>query len=225
MVKPSRGISSLLGFCLYRGKLRYNERSKHTFLFEVGVFVLNEIHISVRSLVEYVYSSGSIDSRFRPQSTMAEGTRVHQAIQKTYGDKDEREVYLSIDIPFEGLDYKIDGRCDGILYNNGQVTIDEKIPAARNSCFCFRFPPTEKASGNMPENIGSVRLSIHLTLPAQRMLSFATIIIFLTQRCHLNDCLRKRKSPRQFWSMRRIIWLTEAVRCSRRLSINRFFCK
>ncbi|WP_042456890.1 helicase C-terminal domain-containing protein [Neobacillus dielmonensis] len=83
------------------------------------------IHISVRTLVEYVYSSGSIDSRFRPQSTLVEGTRIHQSIQKTYGEKDEREVYLSIDIPFDELVYKIDGRCDGLLFHDGKVTIDE----------------------------------------------------------------------------------------------------
>ncbi len=75
--------------------------------------------------MEYVYSSGSIDSRFRPQSTLAEGTRIHQSIQKSYGENDEREVYLSIEIPYDGLVYKIDGRCDGLLHNDGHVTIDE----------------------------------------------------------------------------------------------------
>ncbi|WP_394236352.1 helicase C-terminal domain-containing protein [Niallia oryzisoli] len=87
--------------------------------------MLKEVHISVRTLVEYVYQSGSIDSRFRSQSTMVEGTRIHQKIQKTYQDTDQKEVYLRTEIPFEQLLFVIDGRCDGLLFHDGEVIIDE----------------------------------------------------------------------------------------------------
>jgi DNA excision repair protein ERCC-2 len=87
--------------------------------------VADAVHISVRRLVEYVFSSGSIDSRFRSQTTLLDGTRVHQRIQKTYEEGDQKEVYLGIDIPYENLVYRIDGRCDGLLFRNGEVTIDE----------------------------------------------------------------------------------------------------
>jgi DNA excision repair protein ERCC-2 len=86
---------------------------------------MSDIHISVRTLVEYVYSSGSIDARFRPQSTLVDGTRAHQKIQKTYKDGDQKEVYLSVEIPFEGMNFVIDGRCDGLLFQDEAVTIDE----------------------------------------------------------------------------------------------------
>lgn len=86
---------------------------------------MSDIHISVRTLVEYVYSSGSIDSRFRPQSTLVDGTRAHQKIQKTYKVGDQKEVYLSVEIPFDGMNFVIDGRCDGLLFEDGEVTIDE----------------------------------------------------------------------------------------------------
>lgn len=83
------------------------------------------VHISVRRLVEYVFSSGSIDSRFRSQTTLLDGTRIHQRIQKTYQEGDQKEVYLGIDIRYENLVYRIDGRCDGLLFRDGEVTIDE----------------------------------------------------------------------------------------------------
>ncbi len=86
---------------------------------------MSDIQISVRTLVEFVYSSGSIDSRFRPQSTLVDGTRAHQKIQKTYKDGDQKEVYLSVEIPFDGMNFVIDGRCDGLLFEDGEVTIDE----------------------------------------------------------------------------------------------------
>jgi DNA excision repair protein ERCC-2 len=89
------------------------------------LFLSNTIQIAVRTLVEHVYSSGSIDSRFRSQSTMLEGTRIHQKIQLTYQESDQKEVYLRADFPVNDLIFSIDGRCDGLLFRNGEVIIDE----------------------------------------------------------------------------------------------------
>ncbi|WP_407271818.1 ATP-dependent DNA helicase [Radiobacillus sp. PE A8.2] len=85
----------------------------------------DKITISVRSLVEYVYSSGSIDSRFRTSSTLLDGTKAHQKVQRTYNDSDEKEYYVSAEIPYEGLTFVIDGRCDGLLFADDRVTVDE----------------------------------------------------------------------------------------------------
>ncbi|TLS36033.1 ATP-dependent DNA helicase [Pseudalkalibacillus caeni] len=85
----------------------------------------DKVKISVRSLVEYVYRSGSIDSRFRTSTTLHEGTKAHQKIQKTYNEKDEKEFYVSAEIPYEGLVFTIDGRCDGLLFSEDMVTVDE----------------------------------------------------------------------------------------------------
>ena len=85
----------------------------------------NDVHISVRTLVEYVFQGGSIDSRFRSQSTLLDGTRIHQKIQKTYQESDQKEVYLRTEIPFQDLLFVIDGRCDGLLFRDGEVIVDE----------------------------------------------------------------------------------------------------
>ncbi|MEW9699387.1 ATP-dependent DNA helicase [Paenibacillus sp. SI8] len=85
------------------------------------------IHISVRSLVEYVHRSGSMESGFRTSTTLTEGTRAHQKVQKQYGEQDQREVYVSAEIAYGGLPFVIDGRCDGLLFDaeSGVVTVDE----------------------------------------------------------------------------------------------------
>ncbi|WP_428911767.1 ATP-dependent DNA helicase [Niallia sp. Krafla_26] len=85
----------------------------------------NDIHLSVRTLVEYVYRSGSIDSRFHSPSTLVEGTRIHQKIQKTYQETDEKEVYLRTEIPYHSLTFVIEGRCDGLLFREDEVIVDE----------------------------------------------------------------------------------------------------
>lgn len=91
-----------------------------------------EIKISVRTLVEYVYSSGSIDSRFRTATSMTEGTKAHQKIQKSYGEHDRHEVFLESLILYDDVNYKIEGRCDGILKSDDDVIIDEIKSTSRD---------------------------------------------------------------------------------------------
>ncbi|WP_026567431.1 ATP-dependent DNA helicase [Bacillus sp. UNC41MFS5] len=87
--------------------------------------MLDTISISVRTLVEHVFRSGSIDSRFRSPSTMLDGTRIHQMIQKTYGESDQKEVYLRAEVKAGDLSFTVDGRCDGLLFRDEEVIIDE----------------------------------------------------------------------------------------------------
>jgi DNA excision repair protein ERCC-2 len=48
-------------------------------------------------------------------STLAEGTKAHQRIQKQYSELDQKEVYLNTEIPHGDLLFVVDGRCDGLL--------------------------------------------------------------------------------------------------------------
>ncbi|MCM3394436.1 ATP-dependent DNA helicase [Cytobacillus oceanisediminis] len=85
----------------------------------------NKIKISVRSLVEYVYKSGSIETGFRSAVPLSEGTRIHQRIQKLYGEEDQKEVYLHTVLTFNHLDFQLEGRCDGLFIRNEEHIIDE----------------------------------------------------------------------------------------------------
>lgn len=85
----------------------------------------NNIQIAVRTLVEYVMREGSIDSRFLSRTALSDGTKLHQKLQRNYQENDQKEVYLKTEVPFEGLTFVIDGRCDGLLFRDGQVIVDE----------------------------------------------------------------------------------------------------
>ncbi len=84
-----------------------------------------KIKVSVRPLVEYAYRSGSIDARFRTATTMTEGTRLHQMIQKAYGEGDRKEVPFETDVSYEDMTFHIEGRCDGLLKKENTFVIDE----------------------------------------------------------------------------------------------------
>ncbi|MGG7079038.1 ATP-dependent DNA helicase [Clostridium sardiniense] len=86
------------------------------------------IRESVRGLVEFILKSGSIDSRFSTSKRAVEGIRAHQKLQKSNEeifDKYEREVYLGNEFELEDFILKIEGRADGIIYEESSVIIEE----------------------------------------------------------------------------------------------------
>ncbi|MGF2614931.1 helicase C-terminal domain-containing protein [Rossellomorea aquimaris] len=93
---------------------------------------MKEVKVSVRNLVEYVYKSGSIDQRFQTSSSMTEGTRLHKKIQKTYKEGDRAEEFLSTVLPYDDLTFTVEGRCDGLIFEEEDVIIDE-IKSTRSS--------------------------------------------------------------------------------------------
>lgn len=101
----------------------------------------NEIKISIRNLVEFVLRAGDLDNRFAGSSRAAEGTRIHQKIQKSYkklyskeadliNTAEEKisysaEVQLKLITEYKEFTFNVEGRADGIIIKNDFVTIDE----------------------------------------------------------------------------------------------------
>lgn len=76
-----------------------------------------EIHISVRSLVEFILRSGDIDNRKAAAAAdaMQEGGRIHRMIQRRMGSEYHAEVVLRYCYHADNYDIIIDGRADGII--------------------------------------------------------------------------------------------------------------
>ena len=88
---------------------------------------MEQIKLSVRNLVEFVLREGDIDNRRRvsEKDAMEAGSRMHRKIQKNMGSYYRSEVPLAIELPMAHFVMRIEGRADGILEKDGQVTIDE----------------------------------------------------------------------------------------------------
>ncbi|WP_373285989.1 ATP-dependent DNA helicase [Pontibacillus salipaludis] len=86
---------------------------------------MKELRTSIRSLVEYVYRSGSLDRRFKTTTALTEGTRAHQMVQSEYSEHDQKEVHLAYTHIAESIHIHIEGRCDGLLQEEDKITIDE----------------------------------------------------------------------------------------------------
>ncbi|MCH3963070.1 MAG: ATP-dependent DNA helicase [Clostridium sp.] len=94
----------------------------------------NEIKISVRNLVEFVFRYGDLDNRFTSSARAVEGTRVHQELQKQYKsrmkEKDgiqqyDSEVLLKYKIQYRSFKFFIEGRADGVIVQDDCTIIDE----------------------------------------------------------------------------------------------------
>lgn len=86
-----------------------------------------QLKTSVRSLVEFILRSGSIDNRFAASSdlAMAEGSRVHRMIQRRMGAEYQAEVSLKYVCQADGYELVIEGRADGVIEQPDGFTVDE----------------------------------------------------------------------------------------------------
>ncbi|MBP2031352.1 Rad3-related DNA helicase [Clostridium algifaecis] len=93
----------------------------------------NKIKISVRSLVEFIFRHGDLDSRLTSNVRALQGTKIHQKLQKQYNDeklkneefKYNQEVVLKYEIDYREFKFLIEGRADGIIEKDGYTTVDE----------------------------------------------------------------------------------------------------
>ena len=89
---------------------------------------METIRISVRALVEFLLRSGDLDNRkdgFADKETMQKGSRIHRKIQKRMGAGYRPECPLVYEKQFDHYILRVEGRADGIFYENGMDVIDE----------------------------------------------------------------------------------------------------
>lgn len=85
-----------------------------------------EIKLSVRNLVEFMLRCGNIDSQFISNASALEGTRAHQKVQKDNQDKGYTpEVSLKYSFTYEGFNFRLEGRADGIIASATGIIVDE----------------------------------------------------------------------------------------------------
>ena len=81
---------------------------------------MQELHTSVRNLVEFILRGGDIDNRSGRMITdaMMEGSKIHRKIQRSMGENYQAEVPLALTIEAEEYMLVIEGRADGIAYGD-----------------------------------------------------------------------------------------------------------
>lgn len=153
------------------------------------------VEISVRALAEYVFREGSIDSGFRTGAPLTEGAKVHRAIQQTYKEADLKEAYVRGDVVWGDVIYRIDGRCDGLLFGEGdEVTVDEikttagsldaitehtyPVHWAQAKCYAYLYAKAEQKP-RMRMRVTYVQRKTGATKPFERTFAFDELEAFV----------------------------------------------
>lgn len=86
---------------------------------------MDNIKLSVRELVEFVYKSGDLNSKVMNADRAMEGIRAHKLLQSKMGNNYEKEYFLKHDFEYKNIKFNIEGRADGIILEEGHVIVDE----------------------------------------------------------------------------------------------------
>ena len=86
---------------------------------------MDNIKLSVRELVEFIYKSGDINVRNLSVDRAMEGIKAHKILQNQMGENYHKEFYLKNEFILNDIMFLVEGRADGILIEDDEITIDE----------------------------------------------------------------------------------------------------
>ena len=86
---------------------------------------MENIKLSVRELVEFVYKSGDLNIKSMNADRAMEGIRAHKLLQSQMGKNYKKEYFLKHEFEFNNIKFNIEGRADGIIIEENFVIVDE----------------------------------------------------------------------------------------------------
>lgn len=121
-----------------------------------------DIHISVRSLVEFILRSGNIDNRRAASSdnAMQEGSRIHRMIQRRMGPEYQAEIGLRYTYSAGEYEIIVEGRADGIITENAAVAENGSLvqkPAVTIDEIKGTFQDLKKLKGPVPVHLAQAK--------------------------------------------------------------------
>lgn len=118
------------------------------------------VELSVRELCVMAHKSGSLDAAapHRSIQAMQKGGELHRSLQKS--EKNYRaEVFLRHTTVYHGISYTVEGRADGVIEENGEVTVEE-IKTTRGRSF---------ATGARGDAFSQLRCYAHFIAESQHL--------------------------------------------------------
>ena len=93
---------------------------------------MNDINISVRTIVEFILRSGNIDTGYMSQNRMRDGILAHQRVQRArkreaegQNQLYEAEMRLSLRFEHDELSWKVSGIADGVILDGDWALVEE----------------------------------------------------------------------------------------------------
>jgi len=112
-----------------------------------------DVKISVRKIVEFLYSGGHLSNEYFQNKDMLEGIRTHQYWQKKYGLLDRKEVSVFYEHYVGDCSYEISGIADGVLGETKEVI--EEIKSTKR-------PLNELTISSRPEHLAQAKMYAYI---------------------------------------------------------------
>ncbi len=121
-----------------------------------------DIHISVRSLVEFILRAGNIDNRRAAASdnAMQEGSRIHRMIQRRMGPEYQAETGLRYTYNAGEYEIVVEGRADGIITESAAVPENDSLvqkPTVTIDEIKGTFQDLKKLKGPVPVHLAQAK--------------------------------------------------------------------
>jgi len=93
--------------------------------------IMDNIKLSVRELVEFVYKSGDINVRAMSADNVRamsadralEGMKAHKLLQSQMEENYHKEFFLKNQFKLNDILFLVEGRADGVIIENEEVTL------------------------------------------------------------------------------------------------------
>jgi len=89
------------------------------------VNVMSKFKLSVKEIVQFIYSSGDLSNQSNVRQRQLEGQKIHSKHQSTYNKASFKEYFIETSFSNEEKDYYISGRIDGVLFEDEQWVLEE----------------------------------------------------------------------------------------------------
>lgn len=87
---------------------------------------MENIKLSVRELVEFIYKGGDLNYKSMKPERAMEGTKAHKLLQSQMEENYHKEYFLKHKFEYKNISFIIEGRADGVIVDhNNNITIDE----------------------------------------------------------------------------------------------------
>jgi len=93
---------------------------------------MENIKLSVRELVEFVYKSGDLNIKIMSSDRALEGIKAHKILQSEMRENYQKEFFLKHEFEYNNILFSIEGRADGIIIEENNVIVDEIKSTYRN---------------------------------------------------------------------------------------------
>lgn len=151
---------------------------------------MNNIKISAKEIVEFIYSGGDLTSEYSSNKRALEGIEAHKFLQDQYDEElDKKEVFVETLFDFKDYSFHITGRMDGLLNENGKLIVEE-IKSTKTDLLLMEID-------SRPEHLMQAKMYAYMYLKKENLKSINVRLTYIAVEDYTIKSFNKRFNKTQ----------------------------